>query len=134
QAMAQLASTIDDMEIAPPVEPSPHKALYGKPIEELDLSSQVFHSLKRTGITSVGDIMDMLQRGSDAMLAIRGFGESNLDEVISAIRMERAKSAMSQAEGAETGETFQYAVTAPVSVKRGDSALVPIINEKFSYQ
>lgn len=70
----------------PPQEPEPvderirHKH-YDRPIEELDLSVRVFNSLKRTGITSVGDIIDMLQRGSDAMLAIRNFGEKSLDEL-----------------------------------------------------
>lgn len=75
---------IDDFEIAPPPQieqPSPIKPLYDKPIEELDLSVRVFNSLKRTGITSVGDVIDMLQRGSDAMLAIRNFGEKSLDEL-----------------------------------------------------
>jgi hypothetical protein len=32
-----------------------------------------------------------------------------------------------QAEGVDAGETFQYVVTTPVTVKRGESALVPII-------
>jgi DNA-directed RNA polymerase subunit alpha len=43
---------------------------------------RVFNSLKRTGITSVGDVIDMLQRGPDAMLAIRNFGEKSLDELV----------------------------------------------------
>ena len=76
---------IDDINVAPPPpieQPSPIKPLYDKPIEELDLSVRVFNSLKRTGITSVGDVIDMLQRGSDAMLAIRNFGEKSLDELI----------------------------------------------------
>lgn len=55
--------------------------LYDKPIEELDLSVRVFNSLKRTGITTVGDVLDMLARGPDAMLAIRNFGEKSLDEL-----------------------------------------------------
>lgn len=38
------------------------------------------------------------------------------------------------AEGSEKGEFFQYVVTAPVSVKRGESALVPIISAEVSYQ
>lgn len=38
------------------------------------------------------------------------------------------------AEATESGEFFQYAVTAPVSVKRGASALVPIIGAEVSYQ
>ncbi len=60
--------------------------LYDKPIEELDLSVRVFNSLKRTGITSIGDVIDMLHRGSDAMLAIRNFGEKSLDELTDKLR------------------------------------------------
>lgn len=55
--------------------------LYEKPIEELDLSVRVFNSLKRTGITTIGDVLDMLARGTDAMLQIRNFGEKSLDEL-----------------------------------------------------
>lgn len=65
-----------------PVRKSGHQAaLYEKPIEELDLSVRVFNSLKRTGITTIGDVLDMLDRGPDAMLAIRNFGEKSLDEL-----------------------------------------------------
>ncbi len=70
------------IEPAPPIEDdSTFPPLYDKPIEELDLSVRVFNSLKRTGITSVGDVIDMLNRGPDAMLAIRNFGEKSLDEL-----------------------------------------------------
>lgn len=60
--------------------------LWEKPIEELDLSVRVFNSLKRTGITTVGDVLEMLNRGPDAMLAIRNFGEKSLDELIEKLR------------------------------------------------
>jgi len=60
--------------------------LYEKPIEELDLSVRVFNSLKRTGITTVGDVLDMLARGPDAMLAIRNFGEKSLDELVEKLK------------------------------------------------
>jgi DNA-directed RNA polymerase subunit alpha len=60
--------------------------LYDKPIEELDLSVRVFNSLKRTGITTVGDVLDMLDRGPDAMLAIRNFGEKSLDELVDKLK------------------------------------------------
>jgi DNA-directed RNA polymerase subunit alpha len=63
-----------------------HHQLYDKPIEELDLSVRVFNSLKRTGITTVGDVLDMLDRGNDAMLAIRNFGEKSLDELRSKLQ------------------------------------------------
>ncbi len=38
------------------------------------------------------------------------------------------------AETKESGEMFQYIVTAPVSVKRGESALVPIIGSEIEYE
>ena len=70
------------IELPPQIEDEPtFPPLYDKPIEELDLSVRVFNSLKRTGITSVGDVLDMLNRGPDAMLAIRNFGEKSLDEL-----------------------------------------------------
>lgn len=71
-----------NIELPPQIDDEPtYPPLYDKPIEELDLSVRVFNSLKRTGITSVGDVLDMLNRGPDAMLAIRNFGEKSLDEL-----------------------------------------------------
>lgn len=76
-----------DLEIPQPEPDEPsHPPLYDKPIEELDLSVRVFNSLKRTDITSVGDVLDMLNRGPDAMLAIRNFGEKSLDELEQKLR------------------------------------------------
>ena len=37
------------------------------------------------------------------------------------------------ASGADLGELFQYEVTTPVTVKRGESALVPILNARVPY-
>ena len=54
---------------------------YDTPIEHLDLSVRVFNSLKRTGITKVGEMLEMLDRGEETMLAIRNFGEKSLDEL-----------------------------------------------------
>jgi DNA-directed RNA polymerase subunit alpha len=59
---------------------------YETPIETLDLSVRVFNSLKRTGITSVGEVLEMLDRGPDAMLAIRNFGEKSLDELVTRLK------------------------------------------------
>lgn len=61
--------------------------LYETPIEQLDLSVRVFNSLKRTGITKVGEMLDMLERGEETMLAIRNFGEKSLDELKDQLRM-----------------------------------------------
>ena len=62
-------------------EESARPELYDLPIETLDLSVRVFNSLKRTGITTVGEVLEMLERGQDAMLAIRNFGEKSLFEL-----------------------------------------------------
>lgn len=51
------------------------------PIENLDLSVRVFNSLKRTGITTVGDVLELLDKGEDAVMSIRNFGEKSLDEL-----------------------------------------------------
>jgi len=55
--------------------------VYDTPIEQLDLSVRVFNSLKRTGITKVGEILDMLDKGEETMLAIRNFGDKSLTEL-----------------------------------------------------
>lgn len=44
------------------------------------------------------------------------------------------QSAPAQAETKDSGEFFQYEVTTPVTVKRGESALVPIISAEINYQ
>jgi DNA-directed RNA polymerase subunit alpha len=62
-------------------EPKMASEIYETPIENLDLSVRVFNSLKRTGITTVGEVLDMLEKGPDAMLSIRNFGEKSLDEL-----------------------------------------------------
>jgi len=60
--------------------------IYETPIEQLDLSVRVFNSLKRTGITTVGEVLDHLNRGPEAMLAIRNFGEKSLNELYDKLR------------------------------------------------
>ena len=60
--------------------------VYETPIENLDLSVRVFNSLKRTGITTVGEVLDMLEKGAEAMLSIRNFGDKSLDELKDKLR------------------------------------------------
>jgi DNA-directed RNA polymerase alpha subunit len=52
----------------------------------LNLSVRVRNAIRRTGITTIGDVLDMLDRGPDAMLAIRNFGDKSLDELLSKLR------------------------------------------------
>ncbi len=51
------------------------------PIENLDLGVRVFNSLKRTGITTVGDVLELLDKGEEAIMSIRNFGEKSLEEL-----------------------------------------------------
>jgi DNA-directed RNA polymerase subunit alpha len=62
-------------------EPALSGEVYDIPIEQLDLSVRVFNSLKRTGITTVGEVLEMLSRGDEAMMTIRNFGEKSLVEL-----------------------------------------------------
>ncbi len=82
--LRQIAGVTEESLMVPePEEPEPSipSEIYDAPIEQLDLSVRVFNSLKRTGITTVGEVLDHISRGQDAMLAIRNFGEKSLDEL-----------------------------------------------------
>lgn len=56
------------------------------PIENLDLSVRVFNSLKRTGITTVGEVLELLEKGDEAVMSIRNFGEKSLEELQAKMR------------------------------------------------
>jgi DNA-directed RNA polymerase subunit alpha len=60
--------------------------VYDTPIENLDLSVRVFNSLKRAGITTVGEVMELLEKGEDAVMSIRNFGEKSMDELVDKMR------------------------------------------------
>ncbi len=51
------------------------------PIEALDLSVRVYNSLKRTGIATVGDVLELLRKGESAFTSIRNFGEKSMEEL-----------------------------------------------------
>jgi len=57
------------------------KETYDIPIEQLELSVRVFNSLRRAGITSVGEVLEMLTLGDDTLLTIRNFGDKSLTEL-----------------------------------------------------
>jgi DNA-directed RNA polymerase alpha subunit len=48
------------------------------PIEDLDLPQRAFNSLKRHGITKVGQL---LQTPDEELLRMRNFGKKSLDEI-----------------------------------------------------
>jgi DNA-directed RNA polymerase subunit alpha len=93
-----LAAQVAPAEDAPKVS----SEIYETPIEHLDLSVRVFNSLKRTGITTVGEVLDMLGKGEDTMLAIRNFGDKSLDELRDKLR---EKGYLKDGEATKTAET-----------------------------
>ncbi len=64
---------------APPLRLSTEMA--DTPIEALDLSVRVYNSLKRTGIATVGDVLELLRKGEGAVTSIRNFGEKSMEEL-----------------------------------------------------
>lgn len=84
----------------------PHQA-YATPIEDLGLGVRVYNALKRTGISNVGEVLEMLARGSDALLAIRNFGEKSLTELMEQLE---AKGFWSEEEPEEEEEEEEEAL------------------------
>jgi DNA-directed RNA polymerase subunit alpha len=80
-----IAGISEEMLSVPIVQAEPQPAVNSEaaemPIENLDLTVRVFNSLKRTGITTVADVLDLLDKGEEAILAIRNFGEKSLVEL-----------------------------------------------------
>lgn len=51
---------------------------YDRPIEDLDLSVRAYNCLKRSGITKIGQLLEMSE---EDLLAVRNFGQKSLDEL-----------------------------------------------------
>jgi DNA-directed RNA polymerase subunit alpha len=63
--------------------------IYEMPLDQLDLSTRVFNALRRAGVKSVGEVLEMLKDGGeDALLAVRNVGSKSLDEVRIRLREE----------------------------------------------
>lgn len=72
--------------------------VFDTPIENLDLSVRVFNSLKRAGITTVGEVIELLEKGEDAVMSIRNFGDKSMDELVEKMQ---EKNYLDQEEGTE---------------------------------
>jgi DNA-directed RNA polymerase subunit alpha len=59
---------------------------YELPIEDLQLSARAENSLKRSGITKVGQVIGM---NMEDLLSIRNFGQKSLDELLDRLRMRK---------------------------------------------
>ena len=62
--------------------PSVSAVIYETPIDDLGLTVRAYNCLKRWGITKVGEILDLLEKGEDELLAIRNFGRKSLAELL----------------------------------------------------
>lgn len=81
---------------------------YDRPIEDLDLSVRAYNCLKRSGITKIGQLLEMSE---EDLLAVRNFGQKSLDELKQRLeamgyttRSEGAEGAEGEAGGAAVGE------------------------------
>ncbi len=52
-----------------------------KPIEDLELSVRVYNALKRTGISTIGDLLDMIEKNGGTLTNLRNFGEKSMAEL-----------------------------------------------------
>jgi DNA-directed RNA polymerase subunit alpha len=59
--------------------------IFDTPIENLDLTVRVFNSLKRAGIVTVGEVLELLEKGEDAIMSIRNFGEKSMVELVASM-------------------------------------------------
>ncbi|MCL4505999.1 MAG: DNA-directed RNA polymerase subunit alpha [Chloroflexi bacterium] len=60
--------------------------LSGKPIEELELSVRVYNALKRTGISTIGDLLDMIEKNGGTLTNLRNFGDKSMLELKDKLR------------------------------------------------
>ncbi len=58
--------------------PSEHS---NRPIEELDLSVRVYNSLKRTGISTIGDLLEAMDKHGGSLTNLRNFGDKSMTEL-----------------------------------------------------
>ncbi|HLA06002.1 MAG TPA: DNA-directed RNA polymerase subunit alpha C-terminal domain-containing protein [Anaerolineales bacterium] len=49
-----------------------------RPLEDLGLTARAMDALKKGGIENVGQFLEKLNGGNDAVLAIAGFGQASL--------------------------------------------------------
>jgi len=73
--MGKPPAPVEKQPFVPAVIP-PH--IYDTPIEDLDLSVRAYNCLKRSGITKVGQILEMSE---EDLLAVRNFGRKSLQEL-----------------------------------------------------
>jgi DNA-directed RNA polymerase subunit alpha len=74
---------------------------YDRPIEDLDLSVRAYNCLKRSGITKIGQLLEMSE---EDLLAVRNFGQKSLDELNQRLEVLGYKRQPEPGEDGEEGE------------------------------
>jgi len=62
------------------------RRIYEMPIDELGLSVRVYNALKRSGIHKMGQLLEKMAEGKDAILTIRNFGQKSLEELVEKLK------------------------------------------------
>jgi len=78
---------------------------YDRPIEDLDLSVRAYNCLKRSGITKIGQLLEMSE---EDLLAVRNFGQKSLDELkqrLEALGYTPRSARAEESKGAPSGES-----------------------------
>ncbi len=57
-------------------------------IEEMSLGTRAEKALKEAGVTTVGDVMSLMEQGEDAILALPGVGQKTLIDIKRFLRNE----------------------------------------------
>ena len=73
---------------------------YERPIEDLDLLVRAYNCLKRSGITKIGQLLEMSE---EDLLAVRNFGQKSLDELKQRLEAMGYTTRSERAEGVEEG-------------------------------
>ncbi len=72
--------------------------------------------------------------GRETLYSTRSARMMPMSAPMAAASIQQLAKQTSAAAGSELGELFQYEVVAPVTVRRGESALVPILNAQLPYR
>ena len=72
---------VEEIELGETVHKTFPPELGDKPIEDLELSVRVYNSLKRAGISTIGDLMEMIDKNGGSLMNLRNFGEKSMLEL-----------------------------------------------------
>ena len=55
---------------------------YETSVDDLDLTVRAYNCLRRQGIATAGEVLELLEKGEDEVLSIRNFGKKSLVELL----------------------------------------------------